>query len=478
MIRRMSDYWNDCLNNLRVSLPQVQFERWIAPLELVSAGDLGVQILAPNRMVVNWVRERAMHIFKPLAEEHFAPGVQVEIVARANCQADSPAPTANGSDIDAPIRLVVPLDDPISAATPADSHAAPGEGRKDRRLAQRSRSAGINATYTFDNFVVGKANQMARAAALQVAANPGSDYNPLFVYGCTGLGKTHLIQAVGNALMASNPDAKVRYVHANEYIGDVVKAYQNRSFDEFKSYYRSLDLLLIDDVHFFSGKEKTQEEFFYAFNYLIDEQKQVIITSDTLPKDINGLEERLVSRFGYGLTVAIEPPELEMRVAILVAKARAERIDLGNDVAFFIARHIRSNVRELEGALRRVLAYNRFSGRPLDIESAKDALRDVLASFNREPPIEQIRKAVADYYGIRESELSGTRKTKTVVVPRQMAMSLCRELTQKSLPEIGEGFGGRDHTTVLHACRRIEQLRKEQTTVAQAFDTLTRILRN
>jgi chromosomal replication initiator protein len=258
----------------------------------------------------------------------------------------------------------------------------------------------------------------------------------------------------------------------------VVKAYQNRSFDEFKSYYRSLDLLLIDDVHFFSGKEKTQEEFFYAFNYLIDEQKQVIITSDTLPKDINGLEERLVSRFGYGLTVAIEPPELEMRVAILVAKARATRIELGNDVAFFIARHIRSNVRELEGALRRVLAYQRFSGRPLDIESAKDALRDVLASFNREPPIEQIRKAVADYYGIRESELSGTRKTKTVVVPRQMAMSLCRELTQKSLPEIGEGFGGRDHTTVLHACRRIDQLRKEQTTVSQAFDTLIRTLRN
>jgi chromosomal replication initiator protein len=475
MIRPMNDYWNDCLDNLRVSLPQVQFERWIAPLELVSASDLGVQILAPNRMVVNWIRERAMHVFKPLAEQHFVPGVPVEIAARVTCDGDDAVAIENKTEAEAPVRLVIPLDGAIPAATPADPA---GEDRKDRRLAERSHSAGINASHNFDHFVVGKANQMARAAALQVAANPGSDYNPLFVYGCTGLGKTHLIQAVGNALLASNPVAKVRYVHANEYIGDVVKAYQNRSFDEFKSYYRSLDLLLIDDVHFFSGKEKTQEEFFYAFNYLIDEQKQVIITSDTLPKDINGLEERLVSRFGYGLTVAIEPPELEMRVAILVAKARATRIELGNDVAFFIARHIRSNVRELEGALRRVLAYQRFSGRPLDIESAKDALRDVLASFNREPPIEQIRKAVADYYGIRESELSGTRKTKTVVVPRQMAMSLCRELTQKSLPEIGEGFGGRDHTTVLHACRRIDQLRKEQTTVSQAFDTLIRTLRN
>ncbi len=461
MIRGMNDYWNDCLERLRGHLPKVQFERWIAPLELVEAGNLGVQIRAPNRMVVNWVRERAMHVFGPLAEEHFMPGVLVEIAARDNPVADEAAPTAT-----------VPEDPSMAPIV-----VVPSAGDR-RRMSQRSRSAGINPVFTFDNFVVGKANQMARAAALQVAANPGSDYNPLFVYGCTGLGKTHLMQAVGNALLSRDPDARVRYVHANEYIGDVVKAYQNRSFDEFKSYYRSLDLLLIDDVHFFSGKEKTQEEFFYAFNYLIDEQKQVIITSDTLPKDISGLEERLVSRFGYGLTVAIEPPELEMRVAILLAKAKAEKIELGQDVAFFIARHIRSDVRELEGALKRVLAYNKFSGRPLDIESAKDALRDVLASFNREPPIEQIRKVVSEYYGIRESELSGSRKTKTVVVPRQMAMSLCRELTQKSLPEVGEGFGGRDHTTVLHACRRIEALRREDSALGQAFDTLVRILRN
>lgn len=463
MIRGMNDYWNDCLEQLRGHLPKVQFDRWIAPLELVEAGDLGVHIRAPNRMVVNWVRERAMHVFGPLAEEHFVPGVRVEIAARENPPGrDEPAATSGYAASQQPIAPIV---------------VVPSSGER-RRTPQRSKAAAINPVFTFDNFVVGKANQMARAAALQVAANPGSDYNPLFVYGCTGLGKTHLMQAVGNALLSRDRDARVRYVHANEYIGDVVKAYQNRSFDEFKSYYRSLDLLLIDDIHFFSGKEKTQEEFFYAFNYLIDEQKQVIITSDTLPKDINGLEERLVSRFGYGLTVAIEPPELEMRVAILLAKAKAESIELGQDVAFFIARHIRSNVRELEGALKRVLAFNKFSGRPLDIESAKDALRDVLASFNREPPIEQIRKVVAEYYGIRESELSGSRKTKTVVVPRQMAMSLCRELTQKSLPEIGEGFGGRDHTTVLHACRRIDALKREDAAMGQAFDTLIRILRN
>jgi len=466
MIQGMDDYWNDCLEQLRGALPKVQFERWIAPLELVSAGNRGVEIRAPNRMVVNWVRERAMHVFGPLAEEHFAPGVSVQIAARDNpVDARAEAPSASSA---------------AAAAVNGSSHAvsATASGGGKRRLTQRSRSAGINPVFTFDSFVVGKANQMARAAALQVAANPGSDYNPLFVYGCTGLGKTHLMQAVGNALLAGAPEARVRYVHANEYIGDVVKAYQNRAFDEFKQYYRSLDLLLIDDVHFFSGKEKTQEEFFYTFNYLIDEQKQVIITSDTLPKDITGLEERLVSRFGYGLTVAIEPPELEMRVAILLAKAQAEKVELGQDVAFFIARHIRSNVRELEGALKRVLAYNKFSGGDLDIESAKTALRDVLASFNREPPLEQIRKVVSEYYGIRESELSGSRKTRTVVIPRQVAMSLCRELTQKSLPEIGESFGGRDHTTVLHACRRIDALRREDNTIGQAFDTLLRILRN
>jgi chromosomal replication initiator protein len=338
MMHGMDDYWQDCLERLRSALPPVQFDRWIAPLELVAAGDSGVHIRAPNRMVVNWVRDRAMHVFGPVAEEHFVPGVLVEIAARDNSREEPPASGAAAA--------ATALQPPPRAASHPPMHrprprrcAPPPEGHG-RRPRQRARSAGINPAFTFDNFVIGKANQMARAAAVQVAANPGNDYNPLFVYGSTGLGKTHLMQAVGNARPATNPEARVRYVHANEYIGDVVKAYQNRSFEEFKAYYRSLDLLLIDDVHFFSGKEKTQEEFFYAFNYLIDEQKQVLITSDTLPKDITGLEERLVSRFGYGLTVAIEPPELEMRVAILLGKAKAEKIELGNNVAFFIARRI------------------------------------------------------------------------------------------------------------------------------------------
>ena len=447
----MSDYWNDCIDHLRQHLPQVQFTRWIEPLELVHAGPDGVRITAPNRMVVNWVRERALDVFETLAGQHFDLGVAVDVSVR-----ETPASADIGS------------------ATP---DVAAGKSTSNKRNGYSGHNGSINPLFTFDNFVVGKANQMARAAAMQVAENPGGDYNPLFVYGSTGLGKTHLMQAVANLLLSHRPKAKVRYVHANEYIGDVVKAYQNKAFDQFKNEYRSLDLLLIDDVHFFSGKEKTQEEFFYTFNYLIDEQRQVIITSDTLPKDIAGLEARLVSRFGYGLTVAMEPPELEMRVAILIAKAASERIDLGQDVAFFIARHIRSNVRELEGALKRVLAYARFSGRPLGIDSARDALKDVLAAFNREPPIEQIRKTVAEYFAIRESELLSVKRTRAIVVPRQLAMALCRELTQKSLPEIGEAFGGRDHTTVLHACKRIDELRRVDTALATAHETLLRTLR-
>lgn len=447
MIRRMDAFWSDCLEQLRKTLPQAQYLRWIQPLRLEHASRTGVRISAPNRMVVNWVRDRALPIIEPLTSHHFDGPVPVELLTRE--------PDALGAE-------------PVSVARPAVSRTKSSAGFHKHSL---------NPLFTFDTFVVGKANQMAQAAARQVAEHPGTAYNPLFVYGSTGLGKTHLMQAVGNALLQTKPDALVRYVHANEYISDVVKAYQNKSFDEFKQRYRSLDLLLIDDVHFFSGKEKTQEEFFYAFNYLIENARQVIVTSDTLPKEIAGMEERLTSRFGWGLTVAIEPPELEMRVAILLAKALADRVALDQDIAFFIARNIRSNVRELEGALKRVLAFSRFSGKPLTIDSAKEALRDVLASFNREPPVELIRKTVADFFGIKESELSSKRRLKALVVPRQIAMALARELTQKSLPEIGELFGGRDHTTVLHACRRVEGLRRDDSATAQSYDTLRKILR-
>ncbi|MEO7403015.1 MAG: chromosomal replication initiator protein DnaA, partial [Burkholderiales bacterium] len=313
--------------------------------------------------------------------------------------------------------------------------------------------------FTFDTFVAGKANQLARAAAMQVSEHPGSSYNPLFIYGGVGLGKTHLIQAVGDYVLTHNPSARVRYLHAAQYISDVVRAYQQKSFDEFKRYYHSLDLLLIDDIQFFTGKDRTQEEFFYAFNALIEAHKQVIITCDTYPKDIAGLDERLKSRFSWGLTVAIEPPEQEMRVAIILKKAEVERERVPEEVAFFIAKHIRSNVRELEGALKSVLAYTRFNGREVTLETAKEALKDLLSLHNRQITIENIQKTVADYYKIKISDMHSKKRSRNVARPRQVAMALAKELTQHSLPDIGDAFGNRDHTTVLHACRTIAALR-------------------
>jgi chromosomal replication initiator protein len=336
----------------------------------------------------------------------------------------------------------------------------------------------LNPSFTFNTFVTGKANQLARAAALQVAEHPGTAYNPLFIYGGVGLGKTHLIQAIGNLAHDHNPQAKVRYIHAEQYVSDVVRAYQHKAFDGFKKYYHSLDILLVDDIQFFSGKSRTQEEFFYAFNALIDAHRQVIITCDTYPKEIAGMEDRLISRFGWGLTVAIEPPELEMRVAILIKKAEAEGIRLPEDVAFFIAKHIQSNVRELEGALKRVLAYSNFSGHPVTLELAREALKDVLAIQFRQISIENIQKTVADYYKLKVSEMYSKKRSRNVARPRQIAMALAKELTQLSLPDIGEAFGGRDHTTVLHACRKVAELRAESPDVSRDFDALLQVLRS
>ena len=312
---------------------------------------------------------------------------------------------------------------------------------------------------TFDTFVNGKANQLARAAAIQVANNPGTSYNPMFLYGGVGLGKTHLIHAVGNYLLQQKPSAKIRYIHAEQYVSDVVRAYQQKSFDKFKAYYHSLDLLLIDDIQFFSGKSRTQEEFFYAFEALIANKSQVIITSDTYPKEMDGIDNRLISRFDSGLTVAIEPPELEMRVAILMTKAQAELVPMSEDVAFFIAKHLRSNIRELEGALRKILAYVRFHGKEISIDIAKEALRDLLSIQNRQVSVENIQKAVADFYSIKVSDMYSKKRPANIAKPRQIAMYIAKELTQKSLPEIGELFGGRDHTTVLHAVRKISENR-------------------
>jgi chromosomal replication initiator protein len=342
---------------------------------------------------------------------------------------------------------------------------------------RRNDPTSVNPAFTFASFVSGKANQLARAAGMQVADHPTS-YNPLFVYGGVGLGKTHLIQAIGNHILARDATARIRYIHAETYVSDVVRAYQHKAFDDFKRYYRSLDLLLIDDIQFFNGKSRTQEEFFYLFNTLIEAHKQVVITCDTYPKEISGMEERLISRFGWGLTVALEPPELEMRVAILLAKAQSARLHLDEQVAFFIAKHIRSNVRELEGALKRLIAYSTFHGQDISLTVAKEALRDLLAVQNRQISIDNIQKTVAEYYKIRISDMHSKKRSRAVARPRQVAMALAKELTQLSLPEIGSNFGGRDHTTVLHACRQITKLRETIPELNHDVNFLLQLLRN
>ena len=359
---------------------------------------------------------------------------------------------------------------------PVAQPGQPGQpGQANDTVHERSR---LNPILTFDNFVTGKANQLARAAAIQVANNPGKSYNPLYLYGGVGLGKTHLIHAIGNFMLLENPRARIRYIHAEQYVSDVVKAYQRKAFDEFKRYYHSLDLLLIDDIQFFSGKNRTQEEFFYAFEALIANRAQVIITSDTYPKEITGIDDRLISRFDSGLTVAIEPPELEMRVAILMKKAAAENVAVPEEVAFFVAKHLRSNVRELEGALRKILAFSNFHGRDITIEVTREALKDLLTVQNRQISVENIQKTVADYYKIRVSDMHSKKRSRAVARPRQVAMALAKELTQLSLPEIGGNFGGRDHTTVLHACRQIAKLRESHPDLNHDVIFLLQVLRS
>jgi chromosomal replication initiator protein len=437
-------FWANCLEAFRRELTPQQFNTWIRPLRLEVAGD-GLLLIAPNRFVLQWVKER------------FAGRIE-ELAAMAMGR---PLPLALAI-ADAPARV---------EAAPAPNRLEPPAGGR------RSEQASINPTFNFASFVAGKANQLARAAGLQVAEHPTS-YNPLFVYGGVGLGKTHLIQAIGNHILETNASAKIRYIHAETYVSDVVRAYQHKAFDDFKRYYRSLDLLLIDDIQFFSGKTRTQEEFFYLFNTLIEAHKQVVITCDTYPKEISGIEERLISRFGWGLTVALEPPELEMRVAILLSKAAASGMKVDEQVAFFIAKHIRSNVRELEGALKRVLAYSSFHGQEITLALAKDALRDLLAVQNRQISIENIQKTVADYYKIRVSDMHSKKRSRAVARPRQVAMALAKELTQLSLPEIGSNFGGRDHTTVLHACRQIAKLREAVPEISHDVNFLLQVLRN
>jgi chromosomal replication initiator protein len=432
--------WEQCLNILQNDTPSTDYATWLMPLQ-AEEGEADLLLYAPNRFVMEWVRDRYLTKIKDIVE-----GLAPSKVASLKI----------GS-------MAVPvLNKKIKTPSTAK---APG-----------MQENGLNVRFTFDNFVEGKSNQLAKAAAQQVAENPGRGYNPLFLYGGVGLGKTHLMHAMGNLICQKNKDAKVLYLHSERFVGDMVKALQNNAINEFKERYRSLNALLIDDIQFFAGKDRTQEEFFHTFNALLEGHQQIVITCDRYPKEINGLEERLKSRFGWGLTVAIEPPDLETRVAILVKKAQESDIELSHEVAFFIAKRLRSNVRELEGALKRVIANANFTGHAITIDFVREALRDLLSLQDKLVTLDNIQKTVAEYYKIKLVELLSSKRTRSLARPRQMAMSLAKELTNHSLPEIGHAFGGRDHTTVLHACRTIKDLREANLNIAEDYQNLLRIL--
>jgi chromosomal replication initiator protein len=433
--------WDQCLDRLEGELSAQQFNTWIRPLQS-EHNDNQMRLFAPNQFVLDWIKE------------NFLSRIQ-ELITQL-------------SGMELPVRLEVGSQTPIIA----NAKAKPSLPQK----TQLRRNSSLNPNFTFDTFVEGKSNQLGRAASMQVAENPGKGYNPLLIYGGVGLGKTHLMHAIGNLILQHHPDANVVYLHSERFVAEMVKALQHNTINEFKRYYRSVDALLIDDIQFFARKERSQEEFFHTFNALLEGEQQVIMTCDRYPKEVDGLEERLKSRFGWGLPVAIEPPELETRVAILMKKAQLSGVDLPNEVAFFIAKRIRSNVRELEGALRRVIANSQFTGRPITLDFAKEALRDLLAIQDKLITIDNIQKTVAEYYKIRVADLLSKRRNRSITRPRQLAMALCKELTNHSLPEIGDAFGGRDHTTVLHACRKIEELREGDQRMAEDHANLLRTL--
>jgi len=440
------DIWQKCLDRLEGELSAQQFNTWIRPLQVMET-EQSLKLMAPNRFVLDWVNSRFMELIQQTVKEcnnHDSLDVILEIGGTA------------------PAEPIAPRVSP-AVATP-------------RRTADVKHNSNLNPESTFENFVEGKSNQLARAAAHQVAVNAGQSYNPLFIQGGVGLGKTHLMHAIGNAILAQNHNAHVVYLHSERFVQDMVKALQHNAINEFKRYYRSVDALLIDDIQFFAGKERSQEEFFHTFNALLEGQHHIVLTCDRYPKEVTGLEERLKSRFGWGLTVAIEPPELETRVAILMSKANQMGVGIPQEVAFFIAKRIQSNIRELEGALRRVAANAKFTGHPITLEFAKEALKDLLALQDKLVTIENIQKTVAEYYKIRVSELLSKKRNRSVARPRQLAMTLSKELTNHSLPEIGDAFGGRDHTTVLHACRKIADLRISEVRVKEDYSNLLRTL--
>ncbi|MBT0586706.1 chromosomal replication initiator protein DnaA [Alteromonas oceanisediminis] len=480
------DIWSQCLDRLKQELPSQEFSMWIRPLQCDLDGDI-LTLYAQNHFILDWVRDKYRDVISALLSEFSdsnPPSLKLDVQSRRPTTFNPPASVKRTEAHDEPpgeqqsgqlnnqvTRAPVKTDE-ASLLTPPQQTPA----RVTPIPAGVSHKNNLNPGYKFDSFVEGKSNQLARAAASQVADNPGKAYNPLFIYGGTGLGKTHLLHAVGHGILAGKPNAKIVYMHSERFVQDMVKALQNNAIEDFKRFYRSVDALLIDDIQFFANKDRSQEEFFHTFNALLEGNQQIILTSDRYPKEIAGVEDRLKSRFGWGLTIAIEPPELETRVAILMKKASQNNISMPNEVAFFIAKRLRSNVRELEGALNRVIANANFTGRPITIDFVKDALRDLLSLQDKLVTIENIQKTVADYYKVKVSDMLSKRRSRSIARPRQLAMALAKELTNRSLPEIGNAFGGRDHTTVLHACRKIEQLREESHDIKEDYKNLIRTL--
>ena len=449
--------WQRCLSVLQEELPAQQFSMWIRPLQCVVTNNV-LTLYAPNRFVLDWVRDKYVNRINELIT--MTDGEDAYLL-RFDVGSKPLTPTVKPNSLS-----------PSSGPNFSKNNKTPAINEVNTGLPKK---ANVRMKYTFDNFVEGKSNQLARAAASQVADNPGAAYNPLFIYGGTGLGKTHLLHAVGNAILENNPNAKIAYMHSERFVQDMVKALQNNEMEKFKHYYRSVDALLIDDIQFFAGKDRTQEEFFHTFNALLEGNQQIILTSDRYPKEV-AVEDRLKSRFGWGLTIAIEPPELETRVAILKKKAQESNINLADEVAFFIAKRLRSNVRELEGALNRVIANANFTGRAITIDFVREALRDLLALQDKLVTIDNIQRTVAEYYKIKIADLLSKRRNRSVARPRQLAMALSKELTNHSLPEIGDAFGGRDHTTVLHACRKVKSLREELHDIKEDYSNLIRTL--
>jgi chromosomal replication initiator protein len=478
--------WSQCQSQLQNELPEQQYNTWIRPLKIKyfdadnerfndPSNDDVVELLAPNRFVEDWVKSKFLNRIEELFHQLSGNGVVLGISA-SPLNAPQYKQQAEFSAAPSQPEPVSPVK-PSIIQTLGNRDPAPVEAPAIiRSAAETSLRTNLNNDFTFDSFVEGKSNQLAFAAAQQVAENPGGSYNPLFIYGGVGLGKTHLMHAVGNALRAKKPDAKIVYLHSERFVADMVKALQLKAIDEFKRFYRSVDALLIDDIQFFSGKERSQEEFFHTYNALLEGGQQMILTSDRYPKEIDGVEERLKSRFGWGLTVAVEPPELETRAAILINKAEQSGVHLSKDAAFFIAQRIRSNVRELEGALKRVMAHAQFTRRPIDIDLIRESLKDLLALQDKLVTVDNIQRVVADYYQLKMSDLLSRRRSRSVARPRQVAMSIAKELTNHSLPEIGEAFGGRDHTTVLHACRKVKELEGADREVQRDLKNLYRTL--